>query len=189
VAVVRDPLALAVAARDVTGVGLRPPQGRRVPEELRMAAALALGADGAWLGTRFLAATEAGVADRYREEVLAAAETDTIYSELFDGGWPGTPHRTLRNSTVERWEAAGCPPPGDRPGEGDRIGAYPWDRPIERYGDDLPVEGATGDLESMALYAGQSAGLTDDNAPAGEIVRELVAETRETIARLERLAE
>lgn len=154
-----------------------------------VAAALALGADGAWLGTRFVATAEAAVEPDYRERVVAAAETDTVYSELFDGGWPGTPHRVVRNSTVDAWEAAGRPAPGDRPGEGDRIGAYPDGSPIERYGDDLPVAGATGDLEAMALYAGQSAGITDGVVPAAELVAELADETAGAIERLNGLVD
>lgn len=94
------------------------------------AAALALGADGAWLGTRFLAAEGADVAPVYREEVLEAAETDTLRAQVFDGDWPGTYHRTLRNSTVERWEAVGRPPPGERPGEGEVVGRRPDGRSL-----------------------------------------------------------
>jgi nitronate monooxygenase len=139
-----------------------------------VAAALALGADGAWLGTRFVATREANVVDGYRDRVADAAETDTVRSELFDGGWPGRDHRVLRNSTVEAWEAAGRPASGGRPGEGERVGAYPDGRPVERYDDDLPVSGATGETESWALYAGQSAGTVDAVRPAGGVVGELV---------------
>ena len=118
------------------------------------AAVLAAGADGAWLGTRFLATEEVAIEDVYRQQVLEADETDTLHSELFDVGWEGTPHRVLRNSTVESWEATGRSEPGDRPGEGETIASYPGGQPIERYGDDLPVKGAEGDLEALALYAG-----------------------------------
>lgn len=149
-----------------------------------LAAALALGADGVWLGTRFVATEEAAVADAYRDRVAGAEETDTVRTELFDVGWPAQPHRVLRNSTVENWEAAGRPPSGERPGEGEAVGAYPWGTDIERYGDDLPVAGATGDLEAMAMYAGQSAGLTDDVCPAGEVVENVVDEAEATIDRL-----
>jgi len=53
------------------------------------AATLALGAAGAWIGTRFLASEEAFLHPRYRESILQARETDTVHSILFDGGWPG----------------------------------------------------------------------------------------------------
>jgi nitronate monooxygenase len=77
-----------------------------------LAAVLALGAVGAWVGTRFLAAPEAAIHPDYRRRILAAGEDDTFYSTLFDRGWPDAPHRTLRNSTVEAWERAGRPASG-----------------------------------------------------------------------------
>lgn len=150
-----------------------------------VAAVLALGADGAWLGTRFLATEEANVARAYRDRVLDADETETFYGGLFDGGWPGTPHRVLRNSTVEAWESHGCPAPGERPGEDEEVGRYPNGQPVERYGDDIPVAGMEGDLEAMALYAGQSAGGVGEVQPAGTVVEELVEETRTTIGTLQ----
>lgn len=146
-----------------------------------VAAVLAAGADGAWLGTRFVATEEAAVEPLYRERVVGADETDTVYSELFDGGWNGVPHRVIRNSTVEAWENAGRPESGERPGEGEVVAAYPGGVPIERYGDDLPMEGVEGDLEALALYAGQSSGLTEDVRPAAAVVEELVEAAESTI--------
>lgn len=146
-----------------------------------VAAVLAAGAHGAWLGTRFVATEEAAVERLYRERIVEADETDTYRGELFDEGWQGMPHRTLRNSTIDEWEQAGRPDPGDRPGEGEQIAEYPGGHPIVRYGDDLPMEGVEGDLEALALYAGQSSGLTDDVQPAAEVVAELVSETEERI--------
>lgn len=56
------------------------------------AAALALGASGAWVGTRFLASTEIAIHPHYRERLLSASEGDTVYLEdLFDIGWPRAP--------------------------------------------------------------------------------------------------
>src|SRR6185436_309764 len=73
-----------------------------------LAAALALGASGAWIGTRFLASNEVTIHPRYRERILQATEDDTVYlEELFDIDWPKAPHRVLRNGTVAAWEAAG----------------------------------------------------------------------------------
>jgi nitronate monooxygenase len=84
-----------------------------------LAAAMALGASGAWIGTRFLASNEAVIHPHYRERIFRATENDTVYlEELFDIGWPKAPHRVLRNSTVAAWEAAGRPVTGQRPGEG-----------------------------------------------------------------------
>ena len=87
-----------------------------------MAAALALGAAGVWVGTRFLASEEVSIHPEYQRRILAASENDTAYCEnLFDGGWANAPHRVLRNSTVRDWEAAGRPPSGRRPGEGESL--------------------------------------------------------------------
>jgi nitronate monooxygenase len=149
-----------------------------------VAAALALGADGAWLGTRFVATREANVVDDYRDRLAEVSETDTVRSGLFDGGWRGRDHRVLRNSTVEAWEAAGRPPSGERPREGERVGAYPNGDPVERYDDDIPVAGATGDTEAWALYAGQSAGAVDAVRSAGEVVERLTGEAEAAIDRL-----
>src|SRR5579863_5936447 len=87
-----------------------------------VAAVLALGAQAAWLGTRFLLAQELPIHEEYRRRVMGAAETDAQwYPDLYDIGWPNSPHRALHNSTAEMWEAAGRPPLESRPGVGDVI--------------------------------------------------------------------
>jgi nitronate monooxygenase len=141
-----------------------------------VAAVLSLGADGAWLGTRFVATEEAAVVSDYSERIVEADETDTFYSELFNRGWPGMPHRVLRNSTVEKWEEAGRPAPGDRPGEDEQIGTYPNGQSVERYGNDIPVDEMNGETEAMAMYAGQSTGGVKAVQPAATVVCELIEE-------------
>jgi nitronate monooxygenase len=57
-----------------------------------LAAVLALGAAGAWIGTRFLASQEATIHARYRERLLRATEDETVFlEELFDVGWSKAP--------------------------------------------------------------------------------------------------
>ena len=153
-----------------------------------VAAALMLGAAGAWLGTRFLASEEVFIHPDYRARVLAAAETDTEYTLLFDGGWPDAPLRALRNSTLAAWEAAGRPPHGQRPREGETIAALPDGTPAPRYSMVPPLPGMTGELEALVHYAGQSAGLVTRVQPAAEIVRELVVETTRALVEGGRLA-
>ena len=80
---------------------------------------LALGADGAVLGTRFLASVEAAAHPLYKERVLRANARDTFHTTLYDVGWPDAPHRVLRTKLVGDWERAGRPKPGKRPGEGE----------------------------------------------------------------------
>ena len=86
---------------------------------------LALGAQAAWLGTRFLLADEMPIHEEYRRLLIAANETDAEwYANLYEVGWPDAPHRAIHNSTAERWEAAGRPAPGSRPGEGEVIAHF-----------------------------------------------------------------
>lgn len=141
-----------------------------------MAAALALGAAGVWMGTRFLVSTEAATHPVHRARLLQASETDAVYTGLFDVSWPEAPHRALRNSTLIQWEAAGRPPSGRRPGEGEVIGQSAEGRPILRYRWLTPSVGTTGDIEAMSLGAGQSVGLVTRSQPAGDIVREVAEE-------------
>ncbi|MGZ4409970.1 MAG: NAD(P)H-dependent flavin oxidoreductase, partial [Gaiellaceae bacterium] len=148
-----------------------------------LAAVLALGAAGAWVGTRFLAAQESSIHDEYRRRLLEAVETDTYYGTLFDGGWPDAPHRALRNSTVEAWEAAGRPASGARPGEEDDIAARPDGSPIKRYASATPHVSTTGDIEALPNWAGQGVGLVTRVQPAAEIVQELVADAERILAR------
>lgn len=141
-----------------------------------VAAALMLGAAGVWVGTRFLLSEEAVIHAVYQQKLLEAAETDAVYSTLFDIGWPDSPHRSLRNDTIEQWEAAGNPPSGHRPNESEVIGTYGDGNSIRRYESSYPEPGATGRLESMCLYAGQSVGLASRVQPAAEIVRTMAEE-------------
>jgi NAD(P)H-dependent flavin oxidoreductase YrpB (nitropropane dioxygenase family) len=150
-----------------------------------LAAALALGAAGAWIGTRFLASQEAGIHPRYRELLLKANENDTFFSEeLFDINWPNAPHRVLRNKTVAAWEAAGCPPSGKRPGEGEVIATSRASGPIVRYQSYTPGADAEGDIDAMSLWAGQGVGLVSKVQPAAEIVREIATDAQRIIQRL-----
>jgi len=150
-----------------------------------IAAALALGAHGVWLGTRFLLAEETPLHPDYRDHLLRARAEDAVYAaDLFDVGWEHAPHRALRNSTRERWEAAGSPAPGERPGEGETVATRPDGTPIVRYSSSLPVAGISGDVEALSMWAGQGIGLVDRVQPAAEIVRELVDETDAVLARL-----
>jgi NAD(P)H-dependent flavin oxidoreductase YrpB (nitropropane dioxygenase family) len=152
-----------------------------------LAAVLALGAQAAWIGTRFLGATEADLHPVYRDRVLAASADDTVYSLLFDGGWPDAPGRALRNATVAAWEAAGRPAPGRRPGEGEAIGRVGSDA-VFRYEAVTARSDFAGGIEAMSLWAGQGVGLVRRSQPAGEIVRDLVQEAHSVMRAGGRLA-
>ena len=79
----------------------------------------------------------------------------------------------LRNSTYERWEAGGRPPSGGRPGEGEEVAPG-----IARYAINMPLAGVEGDVEAMAMYAGQGVGTIDALEPAAAIVERYAAALR-----------
>lgn len=138
-----------------------------------IADALMAGADGVMLGTRFVATQQSRAHPEYKKRLIGAQEGATALTICFDGGWPHAPHRVLRNSTLERWEAAGCPPPGSRPGEGDVLGTVETGATVCRYEDTAPRLGMRVDAEAMALYAGTGVGLIHDLPSAGDLVRAL----------------
>ncbi|MCU1458213.1 MAG: 2-nitropropane dioxygenase [Actinomycetia bacterium] len=125
-----------------------------------IAAALMLGAEGVWLGTRFLATPEAGVPVGYKEQVLGAGPGDTVLTEVFDLAagipWPaGVRGRSIRNPFTDRWH-----------GEEAALRA---ERRDSRSVDD--------GIAANPLYAGEVSGLVTELEPAGQIVGRLVAET------------
>ncbi len=141
-----------------------------------VAAVLALGAQAAWLGTRFLLATEMPIHEDYRRRLIAAAETDAqLYANLYEVGWPDSPHRALRNSTADAWQAAGRPPLAQRPGAGDVIGHFASGEAIVRYEPAPPMAGTTGEIEALSMWAGQSVALARQPQSAADIVKELTS--------------
>jgi nitronate monooxygenase len=141
-----------------------------------VAAVLALGAQAAWLGTRFLLAEEMPIHEDYRRRLIAAAETDPQrYPNLYSVGWPDSPHRALRNSTANAWEAAGRPPLAQRPGAGDVIAHFASGESIVRYEPAPPMAGTTGDIEALSMWAGQSVALARKSQSAADIVAELTS--------------
>jgi nitronate monooxygenase len=136
-------------------------------------AALAAGAEAVVMGTRFLASDESEAHPAYKECLLKAEARDTVLTGLFDVGWEDSPHRVLRNSTYERWEAAGAPANAGRPGEGEEVAGG-----IPRYASNPPLAGLEGDIEAMAMYAGQSVGTITAVEPAAAIVERFVAGLR-----------
>jgi NAD(P)H-dependent flavin oxidoreductase YrpB (nitropropane dioxygenase family) len=141
-----------------------------------VAAALALGAEAVSIGTRFLATTESKAHPLYKQKIVEAREGDTVRSTIFGYTWPNAPHRTLRTAFVEEWlkdQQRGNEARDDEPVIGEtRIGGERV--PIKRFMGFTPGVETSGEIESMALYAGQGVGLIHEIKPAGEVVRELV---------------
>ncbi|MBO9449517.1 nitronate monooxygenase [Tropicibacter sp. R16_0] len=144
-----------------------------------MAAAMMLGASGVWVGTRFLASTEATIHDTYRQRILDAREDQTEwYHELYDISWPDAPHRALKNATSKGWHEAGAPKPGQRPNEGQVIGHRPNGDPVKRYQSFTPFTGTTGDVDAMSLWSGQGVAQVRQVMSATEIIDELYQDAK-----------
>ncbi len=137
--------------------------------------ALAAGAGGALLGTRFVATVESNAHDEYKKTLTATKGSDTALSMCWQGTIPQL-HRAVRNSTFEAWEVAGCPPPGKRPGENDFLYTRADGFEIRRYFIHLPLVSCKGKLSEGAMYAGLGVGEVKDVPPAGELVKRLWAE-------------
>jgi NAD(P)H-dependent flavin oxidoreductase YrpB (nitropropane dioxygenase family) len=133
-----------------------------------LAAALALGAHGVLLGTRFLATDEASVEPVYKQAIVASGGDDTLVTTLSDSlsgrDWPGAWVRIRRTPFVERW--LGREPELRRR----RAAAYEELQALEKSNADDGV-----------MWLGQSAGLIDSIAPAADVVREIVADAEEIL--------
>jgi len=140
-----------------------------------LAAVLALGAVGVWMGTRFIASKEAHAGGLYRETILEASDESTIRTKSYSG----KPMRVKKNLWTEDWES--------RPQD---IQPFPMQAGISSRAGAMggiggQIEGLDPDKSCFAM--GQSAGGVRDVLPAGEIVRRIVAEAEASIDRLTRL--
>ncbi len=145
-----------------------------------MAAVLALGADAAVLGTRFLAAKESRAHPHYKQKLIDAVAVDTVHTTLFGYGWPNAPVRTLRTAFVDEWRedvTRGQESRPDEPVVGHTTIAG-HEMPVLRFMGMPPNASSTGDIELRSLLAGQSVGLIKEIKSVEEIVRELVEGTR-----------
>ncbi|HWA01888.1 MAG TPA: nitronate monooxygenase family protein [Rhizomicrobium sp.] len=141
-----------------------------------LAAALALGAQGVWMGTRFIASREAHAGALYKQVILDASDEDTIVTRSYSG----KPMRVFRNEWVADWER--------RPQD---IQPFPQQAMIShRAGVMGGIGGQTEGLsrERSAFAMGQGAGAIRDVKSSAEIVRDIVAEAEDVIARIARLA-
>jgi NAD(P)H-dependent flavin oxidoreductase YrpB (nitropropane dioxygenase family) len=135
-----------------------------------LAAALALGAVGVLLGTRFLATPEAPLHPHFKQAIVASDGHDTDLTEIPDliSGrvWPGAFARTWRNALVREWAGR------------------EWE--VRQRRAQIAMEVATaraaGDADRTPLLFGQDAGLIDTIEPAGEIVRRIVRDAHAVIA-------
>jgi enoyl-[acyl-carrier protein] reductase II len=138
-----------------------------------LAAALALGAQGVWMGTRFIASDEARASLHFKQRIIAAEGADTVVTRCYSG----KPMRVIRNAYVEEWERRGSE--------------------IQPFPQQLIASGKAGVMSYMrdegtdpartCLPAGQGIGGIHEILPARAIVERVLAEAADTIARLESL--
>jgi enoyl-[acyl-carrier protein] reductase II len=136
-----------------------------------LAAARALGADGVWLGTRFIATPEARAVPGYKDALLRTAEDGTVISR----GWTGKPLRGVRNEWTQYVEEH---PEVLRPFP-EQIMVAAQNNAIHMGGDE-DAEGV--DPNKECYPSGQGVGAIDELEPAGDIVRRVVAEAEKVLA-------
>jgi NAD(P)H-dependent flavin oxidoreductase YrpB (nitropropane dioxygenase family) len=152
-----------------------------------MAAALVLGADAVWCGSRFLASQEAEAHDAYKDHVLSADVGDTAILSIYGPEWPGQAMRAIVNDGAR--VALGREPEAIADAEGQVIGSTVLNGqtiPLPRYSAILPTRDFDGDIEQACLTAGQSAGNIGAILPAGEIVRRMTSEAKAALDGLAR---
>jgi NAD(P)H-dependent flavin oxidoreductase YrpB (nitropropane dioxygenase family) len=155
-----------------------------------MAAALVLGADAVWCGSRFLASQEAEAHDAYKDRVLSADVGDTAILSIYGPEWPGQAMRAILNDGAR--VALGREPEAIGDAEGQIIGSTVLNGrtiPAPRYSAILPTRDFDGDIEQACLTAGQSAGNINEILPAAEIVRRMTSEAKAALNRFARIGE
>lgn len=138
-----------------------------------LAASLNLGADGVWVGTRFIATPEARAVRGYKERLLRTGEDGTVVTRAYTG----KTCRVLRNSYTDEFEMAGGvaePFPGQF--------LKSLQDGANHLGGDESTEGVDPDREFMP--AGQGVGAIDELVPAGELVQRFVREAEEVLDRV-----
>jgi enoyl-[acyl-carrier protein] reductase II len=142
-----------------------------------LAAALALGADGVWLGTRFIATPEAQGVQGFKEALVRSAEDGTVISRAYSG----KTMRVIRNGYTDDWDARAS-----------EIERFPMqairsiDDGVFHLGGDESTEGI--DPTRECYPAGQAVGGISEITPAGDIVRSIVDEAERILGRLGKVA-
>jgi enoyl-[acyl-carrier protein] reductase II len=138
-----------------------------------LAAALALGAAGVWVGTRFIATPEARSVDGYKPALVATDEAGTVVSRAYSG----KTMRVVRNKYTESWEE-----------RRDELQGFPGQavRSMQEGAFHLGGDESTPDIDpEIECYpAGQGVGGIHDIVPAGDLVRRFVAEAEAVLSRI-----
>ncbi len=132
-----------------------------------VAAALALGASGVQMGTRFVASNECTIVNEYKEAIIKAKDRDTVVT----GKVTGHPVRILKNKLAREFMKL----------ESNGVSK----EELEKFGEGrLKVAARDGDLQNGSIMAGQISGLIKDIKPVKDIMRDLIEEAEETIKRV-----
>jgi len=134
-----------------------------------LAAALALGAEGVLLGTRFMATPEAPIHENFKQAIVNSDGHDTVLTEIPDIAsqrvWPGAMSRAQRNQFVERWSGR----------------EWALRQNAREIGKQVAAARAAGDIDNATLSFGQDAGLIDSIKSVAEVIQDLVTEAEEII--------
>jgi nitronate monooxygenase len=123
----------------------------------------ALGAEGCWCGTLFLATAESNAHEHFKRRVVAAKASDTVVTEAFDIGWPGRPHRVLRNRSVDGHGQLDSSFIATTTVAGRRF-------PIARFSAAVPTAQTQGRVEEMAMYCGTACAAVTAMAPVAQVI-------------------
>lgn len=150
-----------------------------------MAAALCMGAEAVWCGTRFLASVEANAHPGFKQAVIDAGPGATEITTVFGPEWPGQELRALKNKAVDT--ARGRVTEALRAAEGEMIGKVTLGgqvMPVPRYSAILPTPEFEADLEWACLTAGECASEIQSILPAAHIVRSMSDDAEAILNRL-----
>ena len=138
-----------------------------------LAASLALGAQGVWMGTRFIATPEARAVPGYKDALLSLGEDGTVITR----GYTGKTCRVVRNDYTQYWES-----------HTDELQPFPaqFIRSMNDGANHLGADEHTTDIDPDREFwpAGQGAGAMHELIPAGDLVRQIVAEAEEVLGRV-----
>ncbi len=137
-----------------------------------LAASLALGAEGVWIGTRFIATPEAWGTPGYKQRLIDMAEDDTVVSKAFSG----KTCRVVRNAYTQHFEDH---PEELKPFPAQLLASMEDGANHLGAGPDTEV-----DPEREFWPAGQGVGAIDELIPAGDLVRQFVAEAEAVFERV-----
>jgi NAD(P)H-dependent flavin oxidoreductase YrpB (nitropropane dioxygenase family) len=152
----------------------------------QVAAALCLGADGVWVGTRMAASAEAHVHPEHHRRLISSRGEDTVRTAIFGPEWPEfNPMRVQRNRVVEEWNARLDEVPTTRDSL-EQVGTMVFQGAqtvLRKFNVLPPVPDTDADWEEMPWLMGQGVGGVQDIRPAGEIVREMMDQAERVLTR------